>query len=161
MKKLLLSFSALLLSFGVAFGASGSLSFTLVGTNQVALTNGGYILDSIQVIPSGTNTTTRIFDWNDKVLTYTNDAYVTRTSYMTNLVTTWVTTTGVTNSFTNRVNYTLVLTNAASTNVVVPMFTVTTPAGTVGTYTLGFPLINGLTVSNDVTSTVIYNYRSQ
>jgi len=162
MKKLLLPILAVLgLATASLNAASGSQSFTLFGTNVAVLTNGGYILDTIQVIPSGTNTTTRLFDWDNKVITYTNDAYITRAREMSNVVTTFVTSTGVTNSFTNAVEYVRVYTNAASTNTLTPLLTVVTPAGTVGTYTLNFPLINGLTISNDVTSTVIYNYRSQ
>ena len=151
-----------MLSAGIAFGQSTvSVSFTGPGTNIVALTNGGYILDNIQVIPSGTNTTTMLYDWDNKVITYTNDVYVTRQQYSTNVVRTFVTSAGVTNSLTNAALYTRVFTNAASTNAISPLLTVVTPSGTVGTYTLNFPLINGLTVSNNVTSTVIANYRSQ
>ena len=82
----------------------------LVWTNAV-------VIHSLQIsATSGGPFILQLFDDNLAVTTYTNAAYTNVTSYTTNLVTTFVGATGVTNSYTNTVLFTDRLAVAASTN---------------------------------------------
>ena len=55
---------------------------------------------------------------------FVNGAYISRTTFPTNIATSYVSTVGFTNWYTNAGIYSITTTNAASTNAVVPMATV-------------------------------------
>lgn len=158
MNKILLS---LLLSFGIVQGAT-EISTTAIGTNTVLLSSGGYVLKSLTFIPAGTNTTYRLYDFDNKVLTWTNDAYTVK--YLTNatVVSTFVDYSGVTNSITNTSLIWATNTIAAATNTYSPFAVYGAAGSAVTTFDdLNIPLAKGLTLSNSHAGTVVYTYTQQ
>ena len=163
MKKLILAILTGIVLLGVT-PTKAAVTSTNSTTGEVftLLTTGGKVIDYITVVPAGTNVITRIYDLPDTYLVYTNTAYTNFVTYVTNQVNTFVTTTGITNSWTNTVKYVDVYTVAASTNnSYTPVATYATPSASIGTFTDRLVLNRGLTISNNVAATVIVGYRDQ
>ena len=72
-------------------------------------------------------------------ISYVTAAYTSVTRYATNYINTWTNYYGATNSWTNTVMQSVYVTNAASTNLLLPKYLLRSPAGT----TTEFELLNG------------------
>ena len=155
MKKLLLTISLL-----AALNASAQQFFV---TNSLAagartLVNEAIVLNNLQLL-STSNTVIRLYDG---ALTNIVGAYTNYSTFSTNLVTVNVTTTGITNTFTNTVLYTLAQAVTAATNNTPPIATVLVPANPTVPVILNGPIIftKYMTLSNDSgTVSAIVNYR--
>lgn len=104
-----------------------------------------------------TNTSTTLVYLYDGAITNVTAAYTNYTTYSTNIVSNYVTTTGTTNSLTNHVIYNAAVAVAAATNnsspyvtIVVPGSLIANAAGQFVTYTPPTELVfrNKLTLSN-------------
>jgi len=96
---------------GNSAGAAGSLKIT-----QIVVTS-----------PANNTATIAIYDTWTNILTYSNSAYSTVSSYATNLITSWTNFFGATNYMTNiaLIDYSNYV--AAATNTLSPLVTVTVP----------------------------------
>lgn len=162
MKKLILAILTGVALIGLSLPAKAAVTTTNSTTGETfTMLTSGALVDYITVVPQGTNVVTYVYDLADTTLTYTNASYTNFVTYITNQVTSFVTTTGVTNSWTNTVKYVDVYTTGAATNSYTPIATYATPSASIGTFTTPLQLRRGLTISNDVAATVIVGYRSQ
>lgn len=146
----------------VAFTQAASPYTTNLSTlNKHLVSATPFIIDNLLVVGNtGTNGLLRLYDHQNTGLTNVALAYV--SSYVTNVdnITTNITSAGVTNLWTNSVLQTVLVTNAAATNAVSPFAVYAIPSGVVTTIPYGNALTKGLVLSNDVTMTVIVNYRN-
>ena len=112
MKKLLCLIGLLCLT------AKAEIVTGVIATNAaVSVLTNAVVINSIQL--SATTSApfvVNMYDVASATLTYTNAAYTNTTSFTTNLVTTFVGATGVTNSYTNTVLFTTATITAANTN---------------------------------------------
>lgn len=110
-----------------------------------------------------TNTAPTIVYLFDGAVTNVIGAYTNVVQYVTNQVTTYITTTGLTNTFTNRVLYTDYQAMTASTNAANPLVSlVIPPTGEIITYPLSPNLVfaRSIILSNALTgASVVLNYR--
>lgn len=158
MKRFLLSLVALFAS--VSLMADVAVSTKTTGSLFNLLSTGGKVIDSVTVVPSGTNTVLRLYDSATTNITYVTAEYVTEVPTVSSVVTTWVGVTGVTNSITNSAMTMVTTTNAAATNTLPLLKVFATPSTAIGTITDPIILRKGLTISNDVACTVIVEYHS-
>lgn len=92
---------------------------------------------------------------------YTNASYVSRTTYSTNYVTSFVGYNGFTNWYTNAGVWTLTSTNAANTNALTPAFSVSSAANTYTTVNTDAVFARGVSVVVTGTNvSLVVNYRS-
>lgn len=161
MKKLLL---------GIALVASLIIPSLQAEVNSVVMsTNNAYWLlitnranlESLTFI-STNNVTVRLYDNNAASITYTNGAYTNVVQYATNWVVDVVTSTGITNHYTNSSIFTDKRVAAAATNSYSPFSILYVAANTPLTVALDATLARGLVVSNSTTNiTAIFNYTPQ
>lgn len=161
MKKILLTF-ALLASMAYSQAAVVSVvPAGTAGTNTVVLTNAMELLSVAFIAPS--NTVVRFYDSYSTNCVTTNAAYITHITYVTNLVSTYIGSTGLTNVLTNSVLFTAATTNAAATNAMTPIAMYALPAGFATTFAdINLLSVNGLTMSNDaggLTAVITYKLR--
>ena len=128
------------------------------GTNTLALATPGVI--NTLTIATGTNTIVRLYDSAYETLWWTNAAYTNYQTYLTNLITTTIMPSGLTNVSTNLTLFTAVTLTAAGSNAVPPFFTAAVAAGDVQTYTLGSVVTKALYISNTIPCTVILDSRA-
>lgn len=164
-KKLLLSIG-LVVGF-TCFNASGIDAMYSTNWNNGLHTGGAFTLISndvivteIQLSSSTDPTTIRFFD-NAGTAGLTNYQYGTNVSvgsYPTNIVTTYVSTTGITNTFTNVGIFTYYLTNAPGSNTLPALFTYSLPASTASPLIhVALPFSKGLSIystGSNITATV-------
>lgn len=93
---------------------------------------------------------------------YVNASYVSRTSYTTNLVTSYVGYNGYTNWYTNQGIFTLTVTNAANTNALAPLLSAVVGANTLTTYSVDALFTRGIVAvaSSGTNINIVVNYRS-
>lgn len=140
------------------------LSTNYVGTNAVALlsTNRASVY-SIGLVATNAGTIS-IYDCDNIAVplygtNYTNGAWISRTSYATNLVTSYVGTTGFTNWYTNVGLFTATITNAAATNALSPLVVLPFGANQAVTYQIDALFARGVTIlpSANVGIDIYYN----
>lgn len=154
MKKYLIGLLALMTAVSVN-AAVLSASYA-AGVSNIVATPAK--LNSLTLI-APTNSIVRLYDTTYSTLLSTNTAYTNMTYYVTNQITTYVTSTGLTNSFTNSVLYSALTTVAAATNNTSPIAILVAPANVVVSLpNLGYTFMRGLTMSNDVALSIIWNY---
>jgi hypothetical protein len=133
----------------------------LAATTNALITNATEVT-SITLLAGGTgNETVALFDSALGKTVWTNAAYTNYATYSSNLVVTSTNAQGIitTNTYTG-VAYSLVVTNAAATNAMVPAVVVTVPAGAQSTVLGRWDFARGVTATNASTNvTVILNYR--
>jgi hypothetical protein len=162
MKKILLRAAALFAGLVIGTAAWADVYSESRGyTNAVIFTNGGKVIDYITVVPGSTNTMLYFYDLASTTLTYTNAGYTNVSRYTTNLITTYVTSTGITNTLTNSVTYTDVNVVGDATNTYSPIMTYAVPASTITTFTDKLILSKGLTLTNSHALTLIIGYKNQ
>lgn len=159
MKKILLSLTLVSL---LAFQALGDVasSAQATGATYNLLSGGGKVVQSIMVIPNGTNTIVKFYDSNTNTITQVAAGYTYYAPATASVVTTFVGPTGVTNTFTNTALIMATNVVAAATNTLPVLATYAVPAGTIGQFTDQLVLTRGLTFTNDKSCTIIVNYRS-
>lgn len=91
---------------------------------------------------------------------YTNAAYTSRIAYSTNLVTSYVGTTGFTNWYTNAGLFTLTTTNAANTNALPSMAAFVVSGGTYAVYNIDALFARGICATITTNASMVINYRS-
>jgi len=93
---------------------------------------------------------------------YVNASYVSRTSYTTNLVTSFVGYNGYTNWYTNQGIFTLTVTNAANTNALAPLFSAAIGPNVLTTYSVDALFARGLVAvaTKGTNINIVVNYRS-
>lgn len=89
-----------------------------------------------------------------------NSAFVSRTTYPTNFVSSYVGQTGFTNWYTNAGSWTLLVTNAAATNALSPGFAAPVGANTYATYPVDLLFERGIVVRATTNVSVDILYRS-
>jgi len=151
MKKILFS---LLLGVGlVANAATLSTNLSAVSTNSLIAS--GVLITEITVANSGAaGVTLGFFDNNLASTVWTNSAYTNRLSYITNLVTSFTNFSGVIQTNTNSVIYTIDQAYAAATNNRTKFLTLTVSNGQTYVYTPTDVLVAGLglTITNTMTN---------
>jgi len=164
MKKLLLlgtllaaiSSQAAVLSFSTTTNG-----YYLISTNRASI----YSIEISTPSANATGFTMQMFDCDNIAApfygtNYTNAAFVGRTTYATNLVSTFVGNNGYTNWYTNVGVYTLTSTNAASTNPLTPMAAFTVAAGTYAVYNADALFARGICITANTNASVVVYYRS-
>lgn len=143
-----------------AEAASISANYTQLSTNSLLTIP--VTVSTIQVSASSSNAATVIFyDTAYGSNVYAVAENITRSNYVTNMVSTYVTTTGVTNYLTNRVLYTASVTNAANANTPLPASaTFTVPAGLTTTFPVELVFSRGVLVKANTNVTVNVTYQS-
>lgn len=146
MKRFLLTISLLVATLNVS--AQQFFVTNALPAGAKALVNEACVLNNIQLL-SATNAIIRIYDG---AITNAVGAYTNYTVFSTNLVTTFITTTGLTNTFTNTVLFTSATAVAAATNNTPPIITLVVPANSITPITFNGPIAftKNLTLSNDV-----------
>jgi len=140
--------------------ADVAVSTQATGNTFNLLSTGGKSIDSITVVPSGTNVLVRLYDSNVAGITNVVAEYITLVPTVATVVTTVVGPTGITNNFTNTAMTMVSTTNAAATNTLSPVQVYATPSAAIGTFSDRFSVKKGLTISNDVACTIIVNYKA-
>ena len=165
MKKLFLVITMLtfvMFSLAPVQAATRSTNNVAAGAHTI-ITNSSVVLDSITLFT--TNATPTLVYLYDGALLSTNAAWTNYTSYVTNLVYSYVTSLGTTNTGTNSVLYVQANPHAAATINVEPLVSLVVPAnGDLVTYTPPTPLVfsKSLVLSNSligVSGTI--SYRTQ
>lgn len=143
-----------------AEAASISANYTTLSTNILLSTPA--TVSTIQVSASSSNAATVIFyDTAYGSNVYAVAQNITRSNYVTNAVSTYVTTTGVTNYLTNTVLYTASVTNAANANTPMPAAaTFTVPAGLTTTFPVELVFSKGILVKVNTNATVNVTYQN-
>lgn len=161
MTKLMVIAALLLASvaFSAAKAATATATVTTASTNSL-ITVGARIQSYVVANSSAATCTIKFFDAPSTSLTYTNPAYTNYVSYTTNIVTSYVTYSGVTNSLTNSGLYSYSSTVAAATNNYRTIVTLTVPAGETVTYTPtdGTLVSFGLTSTNSTNAAITITY---
>lgn len=163
-KKILTGLAAIGLTFGLE---AASLSYNTT-------TNGGvYILSTNRAsvyqieVTAGNAALLNFYDCDTLTqpvfgTNYTNAAYVSRTTYATNLVTSFVGYNGYTNWYTNLGVFTINVTNAIATNHLPLLFSAVVAANTYAVYNVDALFVRGiaLEVPTGTNISVVVNYRS-
>lgn len=142
MKKFLLTLFGALSVFAAV--AQSIATGTLPAATTTVLSTAGIEIYSLVI--SDTSGATNIVAFYDNDTASTNivrGAYVTRSGYATNVVSTWTNPYGVSQTFTNSIWYTYAVTNAAVTNTANSVLTTMLPANAQQTWNevnLGGPL---------------------
>lgn len=131
-------------------------------TNEctLLLTNATEI-GSITVLAVDTNEVVHFFDNPSGTNIWTNAAYTNYSTFSSNIVVTSTNAQGIitTNTYTG-VTYSLVVTNAASTNTQVPVITVSVPVGAQSTLYGRWDFGRGVTIQTKGTNaTIVFTYR--
>jgi len=161
MKKLLIGlFAAAVMSLSTGQAASTAYT-TQVTTNYVLLSTGNYVLDYITLLPDGTNTTIRLYDFEWVSLALTNTGYT--NTYVTNATVTTVFTnySGIVERYTNSALSVGTRSVAANTDLLTPFATYIGLADVPTTFNVNQILTRGLCISNSHAMTVIAGYRQQ
>lgn len=118
------------------------------------------VVNSITLM-SLTNQIVRVYDNANTNLFHAHGAYTNFVTYNTNIVTSYVTTTGLTNTFTNTVLWTTSSAVAAGSNALAPVFTYAVPAGNIPVTFMDSAIFSrGVAVSNMSTNiSIIINHR--
>lgn len=155
----------LVVALMTAFAAQGAvISTNLPATNAVSLlTTNRASVYQIQ-LESTVAGTIHFYDCDSVAdpyfgTNYVNAAYVSRTSYATNLVTSYVGTTGVTNWYTNAGLFTLNVTNAANTNQLPRLISLVYGANQATTYNIDALFVRGITALSSTNVGVVLYYR--
>lgn len=161
--KLLLSLLMGLLLIPVSKADVVTATFT---TNQTqCLVTNNVVIDSIQLSAGSALFQLELYDTPSTTLTYVNSAYTNRVPTVTNLVTTVVTETGLTNIFTNKVLMTLPVVVAAATNSYTKVAAFAVAANESSVVSGPFLMSQGITLKNVSGGTnsyaVIVNYHPQ
>lgn len=90
---------------------------------------------------------------------YVNASYVSRLTYATNIVSSYVGTTGVTNFYTNTGVFTASVTNAASTNALPKLVSLAFGANVAQTYNIDALFVRGITARHSTNLNIILYYR--
>lgn len=150
----------LALAFGAQLHAAEYIGSNLVATNTAVVAT-PVIVSSVTVF--STNTVPTLVRLYDGALTNVTSAYTNYTTYTTNLIVNYVTTSGITNKYTNDVIWRSPNVVAAATNNTTPTVSFVAPAANVP-LTITGPWIFGksVTLSNNLAGlSVIMTYRTQ
>lgn len=164
MKKLLIILGlAASLSCAIAATPASPATSNQTGANCFVLISGGGItVDNITLAPAGTNSIWYFYDCVNTNIVRTNTAFTNWTTYSTNVVLTWLTSGGTTNSVTNTALYTAPVVVAASTNIAVtPVITLAAPGDGIIAYPVRIPITQNLVVSNSHAGSVVVTYKTQ
>lgn len=151
----------------VGLTASAQTQTATVSTSAAArntmITNAARLLSVTIANDTAQPLTVKLFDagYNASTnLTWTNSAYTNTISYTTNIVTSYVTTTGVTNSLTNAGIFTVINSVSAATNSYPTVNTLSIPASdsVVWAPTGGFLVSRGLIATNNTNCTITIQY---
>ena len=150
---------------GIAFALSAQAAIMTLNTttnNVYLLSTNGVDVQSIAV-SSAYSASVELFDLDTLAAPYygTNkvtSAYATRTSFPTNYVTSYVGFTGYTNWYTNAGRWTLVTTNAAATNSLVPLSAFAIGANQVANSDDPVTFAKGITVRANTNTTIVIYY---
>lgn len=171
MKKLLILIAMLGISFGAVAQQTASVTITggagtyLISTNRLKV----YSIES-----STTNAMTfKLWD-NDNTTNvptsadtgfwgtnFVNGAYISRSSYLTNIATSYVNPLGYTNWYTNSGLWTVTTTNAATTNAMNPMLTVSHGAAETRVTYADLIFTRGAIVTTTGNGTITLYYRQE
>lgn len=91
---------------------------------------------------------------------YVTAEYISRASYPTTIVDSYISPVGFTNWYTNTGIYTYTVTNAAATNELTPNAVLAVGANSVMAYDMDSLFVKGITVMADTNIGIIVNYRS-
>jgi len=161
MKKLLSVLITLLVLAPVIQAAENYVASETTGTNRAVSATGRLYMKYLTVVPNGTNAIIRLYDYPYTTLVRTNSAYTNYTMISSNVVTTFVGPTGITNAFTNTVLTPVVAVTAATTNTAVtPLAIYAVPADIPTTFTDTLLFNTGVILSNDSSAVIIMNYDS-
>lgn len=117
-------------------------------------------IGAVQVAAGGTNVILEVYDNNSTNFTFTNAAYATLISYVTNTVTTSISPlTGVTNIETNLTLFTGTITNAASSNNQLPYRSFVAAANTAPISLVNMINSRGIAFYISAPGTVLITYR--
>lgn len=118
---------------------------------------------SIEVI-SDKNVTVDFYDCDTKADPYygTNSvsaAYVSRTSYATNIASSYIASNGYTNWYTNSGIFTYSVTNTAATNALPKMATIVAAANTYNVHNVDAIFTRGIAILTTTNANIVVNYR--
>lgn len=149
------------LLIGLAVLISVSSRIHAASASLTTTTNYSYNLLSVPASVSSVNIasgsgalTVKFYDTTATNLLYTNGSYVSRSTYISNIVNNYTTTTGITNYTTNRVAYTLTVTNAAATNTLPVAAVWSIPANTEIVLDVDLKFSKGIVVNANTNATV-------
>ncbi len=91
---------------------------------------------------------------------YVTAEYIGRSSYATNVATTYVGANGLTNWYTNSYVFTYSVTNAAATNALTPSASFVVAAGTYAVYNTDALFTRGIVAWSSTNCSIVVNYRS-
>jgi hypothetical protein len=160
-----------LLSIAVLIGLTVAANAAVFSTNIVATASTNILLTTSRAsvysveLTSPASTMIELFDCDSVAAPYngtnsTNASYVSRTTYATNIATSYVGANGYTNWYTNSGLWTVTTTNAASTNALTPQLTFVAQANTVGSYSTDALFTRGICVRCTTNVTLVINYKS-
>lgn len=130
-----------------------------VGFTSLLLTNACKIAQ-LQILAGASGTIVDLYDNNLTNMTYTNLAYTNFVQYITNLVSTTIGVTGVTNLQTNSVLYTATNVVALTTNNALPYTSYPCQANTLATYPLSELQSKGIAIRvSNTNASIIVRYR--
>lgn len=160
--KTLITFIAAVVLFTTSSLAATATIDNQVATNAV-IVDDNIVLDSVTLYT--TNTTPTLVYIYDGAIEKITGAYTNYTTYITNRVSSYITSLGTTNLHTNSVLFVQSQANAAATNAATPVISIVVPANSeVYTFTPTTPMVfsSNLTISNNLAGVSgIVSYRTQ
>lgn len=156
MKKYIVSLVAIVAGFSVASAAS-TASITVAPLSSATVLSGGAKVSQLVVqANTATNTSVTFIDAPTNSFLYTNAAYVSTTSYATNLIWGYTNYWGAVTSVTNLVLVDINVTNAATANAY-PTRTVASALASTSTRAdnVNYQFLNGVQVTNTSTGSAI------
>ena len=137
---------------------AATLSGTIASGNNSLLTS-GYRLLSLDIIGAASgNTTVRLYDLSTSVTNLATGAYSTRTSYATNVVTSYTNTVGSIQSITNSGLFTLTSTVATNLLEAVRIVDVVVPPNVLYQLNMNVPVVKGVSATSSQTITYTLTY---
>jgi hypothetical protein len=138
--------SCLLFAVSVSAATVTAVFTNLVATNVLS---GPVVIKSLTISAGANAQTVNVLDSKDSTLTYTNAAYVSIGSYVTNHITSYTNYYGVATLLTNVAYVQYSSTNSAATNYAATLFSATAPANTTVSFSgLAIPFSRGVTMTN-------------
>lgn len=139
--------------------ASKSETFTTNETRNAIST--AATVSSVSISAGASAVTVKLYNSKTTGITYTFGAYTNLTSYTTNLVTSYVTTTGITINQTNRVLFVIKQATAGATNTLPAAAELSVSANTTTAFPVDLVFGRGVTANVNTNATVVFTYRSQ
>jgi hypothetical protein len=149
------------LTGAMLFSASAlTISTNTTVTGIYHLLDGPAKVSSVQILAGVNALTVNLFDTGGAYTNYTNSAYTTTQSYMSNIQYSYISPlNGTTNIQTNYYLYTGALAVAANTNNPYPYLSFPCQASVLATYPVNYLASRGLTISTTTNCTVVITYR--